>query len=60
MLLQVHDELVFEAPASAAAEVAELAAEGMAGAIELSVPLVVDLKTGPNWRDLSPLARAVG
>jgi len=60
MLLQVHDELLFEAPASAAAEVAELAAEGMAGAIELEVPLVVDLKVGPNWRDLSPLARAVG
>jgi DNA polymerase I len=60
MLLQVHDELLFEAPASAAVDVAELAAEGMAGAIELSVPLVVDLKIGPNWRDLSPLARAVG
>jgi DNA polymerase-1 len=60
ILLQVHDELLFEAPASAAAEVAELAAEGMAGAIELEVPLVVDLKVGPNWRDLSPLARAVG
>ncbi|MFZ0995814.1 MAG: DNA polymerase I [Candidatus Dormiibacterota bacterium] len=60
MLLQVHDELVFEAPAADAAEVAELAAEGMAGAIELAVPLVVDLKSGPNWRDLSPLARAVG
>ncbi|MFZ0169771.1 MAG: DNA polymerase I [Candidatus Dormiibacterota bacterium] len=60
MLLQVHDELLFEAPASAAAEVAELAAEGMADAIALEVPLVVDLKSGPNWRDLSPLARAVG
>ena len=60
MLLQVHDELLFEAPASAAAEVAELAAEGMADAIALEVPLVVDLKIGPNWRDLSPLSRAVG
>ena len=58
MLLQVHDELVFEAPAGAGGEVAELAAEGMAGAIELRVPLVVDLKTGPNWRDLAPLRRA--
>ena len=60
ILLQVHDELVFEAPADAALEVAELAAEGMAGAIELSVPLVVDLKSGPNWRDLTPLRRAAG
>ncbi len=60
ILLQVHDELVFEAPADATLEVAELAAEGMAGAIELSVPLVVDLKSGPNWRDLTPLRRAAG
>ncbi|HVB52787.1 MAG TPA: DNA polymerase I [Candidatus Acidoferrales bacterium] len=60
MLLQVHDELVFEAPASAVREVAELAVAGMAGAIELSVPLVVDLKCGPNWRDLSPLLQAAG
>ncbi|MGH7667189.1 MAG: DNA polymerase I [Candidatus Dormibacteria bacterium] len=57
MLLQVHDELVFETPAGGEAEVAELAAAGMAGAIELSVPLVVDLKSGPNWRDLAPLRR---
>ncbi|MGA7361780.1 MAG: DNA polymerase I [Candidatus Dormiibacterota bacterium] len=60
MLLQVHDELVFEAPAEVVGEVAELAAEGMAGAIELSVPLVVDLKSGPNWRDLAPLRRTAG
>ncbi|HEY6537788.1 MAG TPA: DNA polymerase I [Candidatus Dormibacteraeota bacterium] len=57
MLLQVHDELVFEAPPGEVAEIAELAATGMAAAIELSVPLVVDLKSGPNWRDLAPLTR---
>ena len=60
MLLQVHDELVFEASAAAAGEVAELAAVAMAGAIELTVPLVVDIKVGPNWRDLAPLQRAPG
>jgi DNA polymerase-1 len=60
ILLQVHDELVFEAPPAAAAEVAALAAEAMAGAVELRVPLVVDLKTGPNWRDLSPIRRVDG
>jgi DNA polymerase-1 len=59
MLLQVHDELVFETPPEEVEPVAELAAEGMAAAIELVVPLVVDLKSGPNWRDLSPLRRAV-
>jgi len=60
MLLQVHDELVFEVPVDHVDEVAELAGAGMAGAIELSVPLVVDLKSGPNWRDLTPLRRAAG
>ncbi|HUY56605.1 MAG TPA: DNA polymerase I [Candidatus Micrarchaeaceae archaeon] len=60
ILLQVHDELLFEAPREAVAEIAELAAEGMSHAIELSVPLVVDLKSGPNWRDLSPLSRVAG
>ncbi|MGH7643171.1 MAG: DNA polymerase I [Candidatus Dormibacteria bacterium] len=58
MLLQVHDELLFEVPAGAIDEVAELAATGMAAAIELAVPLIVDLKSGPNWRDLTPLRRA--
>ncbi len=60
MLLQVHDELIFEAPPAAAAEVAELAAEAMAGAFDLRVPLVVDLKTGPNWRDLTPIRPGAG
>ncbi len=55
MLLQVHDELVFEAPPEAVEEVARLAVEGMGGALQLVVPLVVDIKTGPNWRDLTPL-----
>ncbi len=58
ILLQVHDELVFEAPAEEAGETAELAAQAMSGALALSVPLVVDLKTGPNWRDLEPIGRA--
>ncbi|MGH7611251.1 MAG: DNA polymerase I [Candidatus Dormibacteria bacterium] len=60
MLLQVHDELLFEAPADEARQVGELAAQGMAGALELGVPLVVDLKLGANWRDLSPLGREPG
>jgi DNA polymerase-1 len=55
MLLQVHDELVFEAPAEEVAEVGRLARDGMGGAFELKVPLVVDLKAGANWRDLTPL-----
>ncbi len=53
MLLQVHDELVFEAPDDEAAETAKLVQKVMEGAclpaFELSVPLVVEAKAGKNW-----------
>jgi DNA polymerase-1 len=51
MLLQVHDELVLEAPPSEATEVAKLVKREMEGVAKLEVPLVVDTGTGPNWRD---------
>jgi len=54
MLLQVHDELIFEVPRAEQAEMGKLAAELMSSAIELSVPLKVDVKTGPNWGDMEP------
>ncbi len=49
MLLQIHDELVFEGPAQEVASLTEIAREEMTTAIELSVPLVVDVKVGENW-----------
>ena len=49
MLLQVHDELVFEVPPSERNAVAELVKHAMENAAELSVPLVVDLGEGKNW-----------
>jgi DNA polymerase-1 len=49
MLLQVHDELVFEAPASEAPEHAQWIAEEMVNAIRFDVPLKVDTKCGPSW-----------
>ncbi|MBN1190937.1 MAG: DNA polymerase I [Dehalococcoidales bacterium] len=49
MLLQVHDELIFEVPQDEAVEMTSLVREKMSGAIELSVPLKVDIKSGPNW-----------
>lgn len=49
MLLQVHDELVFEAPEKEAKKCAEFAQEKMSGAMKLSVPLVVDVGIGDNW-----------
>jgi DNA polymerase-1 len=52
MVLQVHDELLFEVPANEAAEVEALVRAEMEGVIKLKVPLVADLAFGPNWRDL--------
>ncbi|MGD0732478.1 MAG: DNA polymerase I [Terracidiphilus sp.] len=52
MLLQVHDELLFEVPTEETAEVEALVRTAMEGVVEFSVPLVADLAFGPNWRDL--------
>ena len=49
MLLQVHDELVFEVPGPELDELAELVKHEMEHAATLSVPLVVDLGVGENW-----------
>jgi DNA polymerase-1 len=49
LLLQVHDELVLEAPEKLAAEAAALAKRTMEGAASLSVPLTVEVGTGRNW-----------
>jgi DNA polymerase-1 len=49
MLLQVHDELVFEVPGPERDDVAALVVHEMEHATELSVPLVVDLGFGKNW-----------
>jgi DNA polymerase-1 len=49
MLLQVHDELVFEVPGPERDDVAGLVVHEMEHAAELSVPLVVDLGFGKNW-----------
>jgi DNA polymerase-1 len=49
MLLQVHDELVFEFPAGEEAALRELVDREMTTAVALAVPLVVDIGTGENW-----------
>ena len=51
MLLQVHDELVFEVPRDEAEEAAALVAREMSGVARLSVPLVVDTGVGAHWGD---------
>jgi DNA polymerase-1 len=52
MVLQVHDELLFEVPADETAEVEALVRAEMEGVVKLNVPLVADLAFGANWRDL--------
>ena len=52
MVLQVHDELLFEVPFDETEEIGELVRTEMEGVAQLSVPLVADLGFGPNWRDL--------
>lgn len=49
MILQVHDELVFEVPKSELAEVRELVRQEMEQAITLNVPIKVDIGVGRNW-----------
>ena len=51
LLLQIHDELVLECPPDEHEPVAALVREEMEGALELDVPLAVDLGAGPNWLD---------
>jgi len=51
MLLQVHDELVFECPPEEVEEISKLAKREMESAGGLKVPLVVDVGAGLNWRD---------
>ncbi|MBV8733094.1 MAG: DNA polymerase I [Acidobacteriia bacterium] len=51
MLLQVHDELVFECPPEEVDEVSRIVKREMEGVRELAVPLLVDMGVGDNWRD---------
>jgi DNA polymerase-1 len=52
MILQVHDELLFELPPDEQEELEKLVRTEMEGVYKLAVPLVVEIGVGPNWRDL--------
>ena len=52
MILQVHDELLFDAPEEEIPQLAKLVKEVMEGAYKLRVPLVAETKIGLNWRDM--------
>ena len=51
MILQVHDELLFECPVQEKKEIESLVRKEMEGACTLSVPLVVDIGWGKNWNE---------
>jgi DNA polymerase I len=51
LLLQVHDELVLEAPSGEIERVKQLVKREMEGVYELQVPLIVEVGVGDNWRD---------
>ena len=53
MLLQIHDEIVFEAASSELAEIAKLVKDKMEKAVQLKVPIIVDLKKGKNLMEQS-------
>ncbi len=55
MILQVHDELIFEAPQRELQRLMPLVRRIMEGAMVLDVPLTVTMKAGPNWLDLSEI-----
>ncbi|MBL7220135.1 MAG: DNA polymerase I [Phycisphaerae bacterium] len=51
MLLQIHDELVFETPETAIESDREMIVTEMCGAVELTIPLKVDIAAGNNWME---------
>jgi DNA polymerase-1 len=52
MILQVHDELVFDVRKKELDDLAGIVRSGMEGILKLSVPLSVNIETGPNWLDM--------
>lgn len=58
MLLQVHDELLFEVPNGEITTVVPIIRASMEGAFSLRVPLVVDMKSGANWNAMQKIAPA--
>jgi DNA polymerase-1 len=59
MLLQVHDELLLEVPEGELAEVAGLVVREMKNAVELSVPLEVEVKRGRSWGEMRHLGETL-
>jgi DNA polymerase-1 len=54
MILQIHDELVFEVPREEVGRTAEVVKETMEHVAEIDVPLPVEIGIGENWMDAKP------
>ena len=52
MFLKINDELLFEVPHAEVKEFVVWVRRAMEQAVKLSIPLVVDVKVGPNWQDM--------
>lgn len=55
VLLQIHDELIFETPKGHVDDLVAIIQAEMMAAAKLAVPLVVDVESGPNWADCQPV-----
>ncbi|MDP3793984.1 MAG: DNA polymerase, partial [Candidatus Uhrbacteria bacterium] len=56
MLLQVHDELVFEVPEGEVVQVAKVLKDIMEHVEKIGVPIVVDVKAGKNWEEMEKIS----
>jgi DNA polymerase-1 len=55
LILQIHDELLFECDPDSVKEVAKMVKEKMENALKLDIPVIVDLKVGKNWGEMEKL-----
>lgn len=55
LILQIHDELLFECEKDSVKKIAAMVKTKMENALKLSVPVIVDLKIGQNWGEMQPL-----
>ncbi|MCA9022900.1 MAG: DNA polymerase I, partial [Planctomycetaceae bacterium] len=55
LLMQIHDELVFEVPLTELDTLGLIVREEMESAMDLDVPLIVDISSGLNWLEQNPL-----
>ena len=51
MILQIHDELIFEVPDFEIISIEPMVREAMQNVLKLKVPLIVDINIGKNWKE---------